>query len=349
MAQAGADSAVTVEGTWARRHRGAIIRVAVEVLVVGLAILLLTRQRASLAGLGDQLGHLRWAWVAVAIGGELASVVALAALQNWLLGIGGVRPTLWSMVRITLASNAIALSLPAGVAVSEGFAFQQYRRKGADGSLAAWAELSAGAWSVASLAGLVVAGLLIAGSQGPTWALRVLAVVVFAGASAAALLFGVPRELSRWLTWLLVRGRRVVPEKVRPALARAERSVEAMRSLHPSALTWTSAGGFATLNWLGDCGCLIAAFLAVGGSVPWRGMLLAYAGARLLAELPITPGGVGIVEGGLVLTLVAYGGNPVTTTAAVLIYRAISFWLLIPVGWLAWALRDRRSSQPSQP
>jgi uncharacterized membrane protein YbhN (UPF0104 family) len=159
--------------------------------------------------------------VAVAIGAEAASVMALAALQNWLLGIGGVRPSLWSMVRITLASNAIALSLPAGVALSEGFAFQQYRRKGADGSLAAWADL------------------LIAGSRGPTVVLRLLAVVVFAGASA---------------------------------------------------------------------------------------------------------GGVGIVEGGLVLTLVAYGGSPVSSTAAVLVYRSISFWLLILVGWLAWALRDRRSA-----
>jgi putative heme transporter len=339
-----AASAVTGGLAWARRHRGAILRLTVELAVVGLAILLLTRQRASLAGLGEQLGHLRWGWVTVAIGAEAASVVALAALQNWLLGIGGVRPSLGSMVRITLASNAIALSLPAGVALSEGYAFQQYRRKGADGSLAAWAELSAGAWSVASLAGLVVAGLLIAGSKGPTVVLRLLAVVVFAGATGAALLFGVPRELSRWLTWMLAHGRRIVPEKLRPALARAERSVEAMRSLHPSALTWATAGGFATLNWLGDCGCLIAAFLAVGGSVPWRGMLLAYAGARLLAELPITPGGVGIVEGGLVLTLVAYGGSPVSSTAAVLVYRSISFWLLILVGWLAWALRDRRST-----
>jgi uncharacterized protein (TIRG00374 family) len=98
-------------------------------------------------------------------------------------------------------------------------------------------------------------------------------------------------------------------------------------------------------NWLWDCAALVCAFLAVGSGVPWRGLLLAYGAAQLASNLPITPGGLGVVEGSLTVALVAYGGAHSATVAAVLLYRIISFWLLLPLGWaatfgLAW--RNRR-------
>ena len=78
-------------------------------------------------------------------------------------------------------------------------------------------------------------------------------------------------------------------------------------------------------------------YLAVGAAVPWRGLLLAYGAGQLAANLPITPGGLGVVEGSLVIALVAFGGGHVSTVAAVLLYRIVSFWGYLPVGWLAWA------------
>ncbi|MBV9049028.1 MAG: UPF0104 family protein, partial [Solirubrobacterales bacterium] len=68
-------------------------------------------------------------------------------------------------------------------------------------------------------------------------------------------------------------------------------------------------------------------------NVPWRGVLVAYAIAQIAANLPITPGGIGIVEGTLSLLLVAYGMPTSTAVAAVLLYRIISFWIFVPVGW----------------
>ncbi len=71
--------------------------------------------------------------------------------------------------------------------------------------------------------------------------------------------------------------------------------------------------------------------------MPWRGLLLAYGAGQLAANLPITPGGLGVVEGSLVIALVAFGGGQVSTVAAVLLYRIVSFWGYLPVGWLVWA------------
>ena len=71
----------------------------------------------------------------------------------------------------------------------------------------------------------------------------------------------------------------------------------------------------------------------MGAEVPWRGLLLAYAAAQLATNLPITPGGLGVVEGSLTVALVAFGGAQASTVAAVLIYRVLSFWLILPIGW----------------
>jgi uncharacterized protein (TIRG00374 family) len=107
-------------------------------------------------------------------------------------------------------------------------------------------------------------------------------------------------------------------------------------------LAWSVA------NWALDCSCLVFAYLAVGAGVPWRGLLLAYGAGQLAANLPITPGGLGVVEGSLVIALVAFGGGQISTVAAVLLYRIVSFWGFLPVGWVFWGgltWHNRRADQ----
>ncbi len=87
------------------------------------------------------------------------------------------------------------------------------------------------------------------------------------------------------------------------------------------------------MNWVFDCACLVFSILAVGGHVPWQGVLAAYGLTQLAAALPITPGGIGVVEGTLSVLLIAYHMPAATAIAAVMLYRAISFWILVPVGW----------------
>ena len=57
--------------------------------------------------------------------------------------------------------------------------------------------------------------------------------------------------------------------------------------------------------------------------------------------MPLTPGGVGVVDTALVAGLTAAGATAVTAAAAVLIYRLISCWLLLPAGGLAAVLLRR--------
>ncbi|GAG92654.1 unnamed protein product, partial [marine sediment metagenome] len=71
--------------------------------------------------------------------------------------------------------------------------------------------------------------------------------------------------------------------------------------------------------------------------------LAAFAVVRLLTALPITPGGLGVVEVGYTTALVVAGGDKELVVAAVLIYRALSYLLQVPLGLVAYAIWRTRS------
>ncbi len=93
---------------------------------------------------------------------------------------------------------------------------------------------------------------------------------------------------------------------------------------------------------------LLGACLAVtGAQVSVPALLAAFTVERLLTLAGLTPGGVGVVEVGLTGVLVLAGASPAGAVAGVLLYRALTFGLEIPVGgshlmiWL-WLERRRR-------
>ena len=104
-----------------------------------------------------------------------------------------------------------------------------------------------------------------------------------------------------------------------------------------SAFTW------AALNWLFDAGCLWVFILAFGHTISPIDLLVAYGLANILAAIPITPGGLGIIEGVLIPTLVGFGVPHAQAILAVLSYRLVNFWIPIPVGGVAYgSLKWRR-------
>lgn len=78
--------------------------------------------------------------------------------------------------------------------------------------------------------------------------------------------------------------------------------------------------------------------------VTWAEVLGAFAFVRLLSALPITPGGLGVVELGLTAALAVAGGDREAVVAAVLVYRALTYVLPIPLGGLTYLVWRHRSS-----
>jgi len=86
--------------------------------------------------------------------------------------------------------------------------------------------------------------------------------------------------------------------------------------------------------------------------VSWAEVLGAFSFVRLLSALPITPGGLGVVEFGLTAALAGAGGDREQVVAAVLVFRALTWLLPIPIGaatYLGWrasqAARSHRAEQ----
>lgn len=71
-------------------------------------------------------------------------------------------------------------------------------------------------------------------------------------------------------------------------------------------------------------------------------VLLAYASANLLGMIPITPGGLGFVEAGLVGLLTLAGVSAAIAAVATFAYRLVGFWLPLPAGLAAYLLARRR-------
>jgi hypothetical protein len=99
---------------------------------------------------------------------------------------------------------------------------------------------------------------------------------------------------------------------------------------------WLLATLFAAVNWLADLLCLVAATRAVGISLPVLTLGGAYLAVQVVRQVPITPGGIGVIEASLLVALVSAGAAHAPAAAAVLIYRLVSCWAIVPVGLALW-------------
>ena len=106
------------------------------------------------------------------------------------------------------------------------------------------------------------------------------------------------------------------------------------------------AVGWATANWLLDAASLWVFVAAFGRPISPVDLLTAYGLANILAAIPITPGGLGVVEFVLVSMITGFGPTAGQALSAVLAYRAVNFWLPIPLGGLAYASLEFERKAP---
>jgi hypothetical protein len=66
------------------------------------------------------------------------------------------------------------------------------------------------------------------------------------------------------------------------------------------------------------------------------GLIVAFGLAYVLAAIPITPAGLGVVEATMIPLLTFFGCDRGIATLGVVTYRLVNFWLPIPLGFLAY-------------
>lgn len=335
-----------------RRIRQAwpFLRFALGIGGAALVVWVLSSHTDELSGISSVFDHLSWGWLVPAVAAEGASYVTFALMERRLLAVGGLDTSVRTLSVLTLSSQAILNSVPGGAAVAAVYGFRWFRRLGANDSLAAWSMVASMVVAVLSLAVVAAGGLALAAGEGASLDLVPVTIGVLAVTIALGALFLYHRPQLAVASWLLRTSRRLTGRQLGELEARMARFMARVAEFRPSAGEVSRIVGFGVGNWVFDCACFAFSFLAVGAGIPWKGLLLSYGAGQLAANLPITPGGLGVVEGSITIALVAFGGSRVSTVEAVLIYRLISFWSELVVGWLAagWLAYGVRSGRWSR-
>ena len=329
---------------WAIRVWAVIVRWRRWVwLVLGLAGLLVAARavagsRAELfAGLRS-LRQVSWAWLVAAVVAEGCAFTALAFAQRRMLRAGGVNVGVGALARLAVASQAMGSVLPAGYLVSDVVVLRILSRRGVSQLLGLWMLAVAGLLYIVTLLLIALVGAQLSPPGKNVPDLR----------AGAAIALGV--AVTVFVMLMAVARFRKHPWTVHELAARMPGG-RLKRLLGGDVLAkvslgrrgWGACFAWMLLWWVGDVTCLAVAFFAVGAALPWHGLLIAYTAGQLAALLPITPGGLGVTEGSMAVALAAYGGM-VTAVAAVLLYRLITYWIVLPVGGLCYLSLRRRHS-----
>src|SRR5215470_3170086 len=265
----------------------AVIKRVLVLAVAGLAIYLVLPSLIAVLGSWPCLSTLSPIWFTAAFAAELASFTCNFAVQRLALRTRG-----WfAVVTAGLAGNAVTGSLPGGDAAGAAVQFSMLTTAGFDTDTAAGALLALPIFALpAMLAGAPVSPGLV-----HTAILGIAAFVLFAIFGAVLLLTKRPLEvISRAVQGLANRLRRR-----RPPLTGLDRRVLVERDTIRAVLgkKWWQAVVLITGRLGFDYGCLLAALRATGAHPRPSLVLLAYSAAGILALFPITPGGLGVVEG----------------------------------------------------
>lgn len=313
---------------WLRR--GVVLAIALAVCY-GLPALV-PAVREAVAGLADVAPAAMLGAAAL----ETASLVCFSALTVRLLGPGG-RPGFGTLLRIDVTVYGLSRVLPAAPATGGAMRLGLLTAAGVNRADALFVASIEGTGSALLLYLMLGVALMISLPLHGGSPLEIIAAVAGIALVCAALA----------LIVLVARDgpglRRAVERVARRVRADADRVVTALRreadhlrALAADPVRLVEAVGWGAANWLLDAAALWVVLAAAGHTADPLKLFVAYAVAGVLGVLPVTPGGVGIVEGVLVPTLVASGASTQAALVGVLGWRLISYWLPIPLGALTW-------------
>jgi glycosyltransferase 2 family protein len=293
-------------------------------LVASVAAVYLLAGELAQASLGRLLRSADWRWGLAALALSVLTYVGAALSVSGFVAqrLGFIRTML-----VQLASSFVTLVTPAAVGgVALNVRFLQRRKIPSPVAVASIAVSQVVALTLHILLLAVFGAIAGTGSKSPinppTWSYFVVAgLLVLAGAVLA-----------------FPAGRRLVRARVSPTFGQVlPRLLEVAQD--PRKLI-EGVGGALLLS-LAYVACLAACVAAFGGSVPIAKIGVVYLTGSALGSIIPTPGGLGAVEAALTAGLTAAGVPGGVAAGAVLLFRLLTFWLPVPLGWAALHYLER--------
>jgi uncharacterized protein (TIRG00374 family) len=330
----------------AATDHGGGTRIAGRVVVIGLAGLAVYVVLPSLTRVfaaWPQLSSLSPVWLVGSVVAESASFACGFGVQRLVL-----RTNNWpAVVAAGLAGNAVTNVLPGGDAAGAAVQFHMLATAGIDAENAAGGMTAASLLGIAGLLALplfalpaVLGGAPVSPGLVHTALLGLVGFVLFVVGGAVVMVTNRPLALLGRVgqrLWNSIPRRRSKITDLDRRLLRQRDDIRATLGRDWLLVVVLIAGrlGF-------DYGCLLCALRATGSRPRPSLVLLAYAAAGVVALVPITPGGLGIVEASLSGLLVLAGVPGGEAFVATLAYRLVSYWLPLLAGLLAYVVFRRR-------
>jgi uncharacterized protein (TIRG00374 family) len=272
---------------------------------------------------------------------QAATLVCIWALQRVALRTPRWRPVIASQ----LAGNALAKIAPGGGALGGALQYRMLVQSGLPAGSTVAALTATNLLVFAVVLGLPVLAIpAIAGGAVNRSLVEtaVAGIVVFVVASGlGAVLLSTDRPLA-WIGRTAQRMRNQLRRRAAPLEGLPSRLLrERDRILQTLGSSWKQALAITTGRWLFDYGSLLAALAAIGAHPRAGLVLLAFCGAQVLAQIPLTPGGLGFVEAGLTAMLALAGVSAGDAVLATFAYRLFSYWLALPLGLVGLLLAPK--------
>jgi uncharacterized membrane protein YbhN (UPF0104 family) len=337
-----------------RSRRRAFLRFGLGLALAAVVFAEVVPRIASYGSVAHQLGTVSWPWIVALAAGSLLDILTTALPWQAVLP----QLTFLGALAMTQASTALTTLLPGGAPLGMALSFGFLRRLHVDRGAAGFAVAVTGIWSqvmilVYPLVGAILVfatGQLspstaaIAGVSAACGALIVgLAVAALRSAGAARWLGDVAARVAAWFARLF---HRTPPDWSGEALVRLREERLVLLRRRWGRLTAATLANQLTAYLVFEF-CLRAVGIPVA-TLPPSEAFLAWAIGRVLTSLPLTPGGIGVVELGMIGTLVGFGASNAHVVAAVLLYRAVIVLPTLVIGLLALPMLRRFAGEPTE-
>ena len=262
-------------------------------------------------------------------------------------------PSFSAVVSSQLAGNALSKIAPGGGAVGGALQYKMLIQAGLPGPRAVAGLTAANLLSFAAVLAmpvLAVPAILRGGVSHDLLEATAVGLAVFVALFAiGAVLIAYDGALA-WVGRVIQRVRNRLRRRSEPLTQLPDRLLrERDRIVGTLGPRWKRALAATSGRWALDYATLLAALAAVGSQPRPSLVLLAFCAAQILAQIPITPGGLGFVEAGLTAMLALAGVATGDAVLATFVYRLFSYWLPMPAGLLGAALHRRFYARGSEP
>ena len=323
------------------------VAVAVAVAVFGFAL----PRFASASEVWHALGHVGWDGAAL-----LAVVAGWNLVTYWLVWMAAVPGLdLWRAALVSQAPTAVANTVPGGSYAAVALTYSMLRSWGQHQSAATLAMVVTGVWNNFAKLAMPILALAALAVGDDVDAPRVVAAGVgLGGLVAAVAVFAAALRTDAAAT----RAARVAAGAATPVLRLAGRPAPTgwavavrrfrARSASLRAARWHLLTTATLVGHLSLFLVLLAALRTAGvpaADVDAAEALAVFAFARLATAVTFSPGGLGVIELALTTGMVAAGGDKAPVVAAVLVFRALTYLLQIPLGALAYVLWRRTARE----